>query len=271
MSVLSNVSPRYVGSEQKGRVSLLWLTFRSLLASLLLRWKTANTAFVILSFNFQVWRYTPTVAISLLRDLGAGVEQPFDCLIVQNGQAMQSMGRSMDWSLEDNMVDGLYFCATRTGRRSVHTPFVQARAETSSTGLEAGPTVRRPDPRCSWKRNSRGVVAGVGGESAESCRVGLVQPFRIPSVIRQVCLMYAIIAVEMMSCCAARTNGCFNLRRRAFALGEHERWVDCGAGVHTSWHSVLETVWLLCGESQHACEDVRGVDVEEKGCLSGSL
>jgi len=29
---------------------------------------------------------------------GAGVEQPFDCLIVQDRQAMQSMRRSMDWT-----------------------------------------------------------------------------------------------------------------------------------------------------------------------------
>jgi len=35
-------------------------------------------------------------------DPGVGVEQPFNCLIVQNRQAMQSMGRSMDWTLEDN-------------------------------------------------------------------------------------------------------------------------------------------------------------------------
>jgi len=35
----------------------------------------------------------------------AGVEQPCDCLIVQNRQAMQSMRRSMDWTLEVNMVD----------------------------------------------------------------------------------------------------------------------------------------------------------------------
>ena len=48
--------------------------------------------------------------------LGAGIEQPFGCLIVQNLQAMQSMGRSMDWTLEDNMVDGLFFCVTLTGR-----------------------------------------------------------------------------------------------------------------------------------------------------------
>jgi len=28
------------------------------------------------------------------------------------GHAMHFMGRSMDWTLEDNMVDGLFFCAT---------------------------------------------------------------------------------------------------------------------------------------------------------------
>jgi len=39
VSDLSNVTPRYLGTEQKGRVSLLWLTFSSRLASLLLRWK----------------------------------------------------------------------------------------------------------------------------------------------------------------------------------------------------------------------------------------
>jgi len=48
-------------------------------------------------------------------DIGASVEQPFDCLIVQNLQAVQSMRRSMDWTLEDNVVDGLFFCATLTG------------------------------------------------------------------------------------------------------------------------------------------------------------
>ena len=65
VSDLSNVTPRYLGSEQKGRVSLLKLTFSSRLASLL-RWKTADTVFVVLSFSFQVWMYSPTVAMSLV-------------------------------------------------------------------------------------------------------------------------------------------------------------------------------------------------------------
>jgi len=66
VSDLSNVTPRYLGSEQKSKVSLLWLTFSSRLASLLLRWKTADIVFVVLSFSLQVWRYSPTVAMSLL-------------------------------------------------------------------------------------------------------------------------------------------------------------------------------------------------------------
>ena len=78
---------------------------------------------------------------------GAGVEQPFGYLIAQNRQAVQSMGRSMNWTLEDNMVDGLFFCATLTSHRGGHTPFVQAGVETSNTGTE---TVT-PDPCSSWE------------------------------------------------------------------------------------------------------------------------
>jgi len=66
-------------------------------------------------------------------DFGAGVEQPFSCLIVQNHQAVPTMRKSMECALEDNMVDGLFFCAALRGQ----TPFVQAGAETSDTGAEA--------------------------------------------------------------------------------------------------------------------------------------
>jgi len=30
------------------------------------------------------------------------------------------MRRSMDWKLEDNMIDGLFFCATLTSLRGGH-------------------------------------------------------------------------------------------------------------------------------------------------------
>jgi len=56
--------------------------------------------------------------------LGAGVEQLFDCFIVEKCQAMQFVGRSMDWTSEDNMVHGLFFCTTLTGCKVGHTPFV---------------------------------------------------------------------------------------------------------------------------------------------------
>jgi len=47
-------------------------------------------------------------------DRGAGVEQLIDCLISHHCQAVKSMGRSMDWTLEDNMVNSLFFSATLT-------------------------------------------------------------------------------------------------------------------------------------------------------------
>jgi len=121
------------------------------------------------------------------QDLGAGVKQPFDCLIVQNRQAMQSMGRWMDWSVEDNMVDDLFFCNTLTSRRGEHTSSVQAGAGTSDTGAEAV----EQDPRCSLEGHSGRVGAGVGDESAESCEV--VQPLCLPLVIRPVRRTFVVV------------------------------------------------------------------------------
>ena len=118
-------------------------------------------------------------------DLGADVEPPLDCLIVQKRQAVQTMGRSMDWTLEDNIADGLFFCATLTGRRGGHTPFLQAGAETSDTGAE----VDKPDPGSSLEGHSgRG---GVGDENAESC--GVIRPLCIPLVIRPLRRTYVVV------------------------------------------------------------------------------
>ena len=122
-------------------------------------------------------------------DLRAGVEQPFDCLIVQTVRPCnrQAVRRSMDWTLEDNMVDDLLFCATLTGRRGGHTPFVQAGAETSDTGEEAV----KPYLGCSWEGHSEWVGAGVGDENTEFCRV--VRPPLIPFVIRPVRHTYVVV------------------------------------------------------------------------------
>jgi len=43
----------------------------------------------------------------------------------------------MDWTLEDNMSNGLIFFATLTGRRRGHTPFAKTGAEASDTDAEA--------------------------------------------------------------------------------------------------------------------------------------
>jgi len=47
------------------------------------------------------------------------------------------MRRSMDWALDDNMGDDLFFCATLTSGRVSHTPFAQAGVEMHDTGAEA--------------------------------------------------------------------------------------------------------------------------------------
>jgi len=82
------------------------------------------------------------------------------------------------WTLQDNMVDGLFFCATLTGRRGGYTPFVQAGAEKSDPGAEAV----KPDPGFSREGHSGWVGAGVRDENAGSC--GAVRPLRIRLVIR---------------------------------------------------------------------------------------
>ena len=66
------------------------------------------------------------------------------------------MGGSIDWTVEDDMVDGL-FCATLKGRRGGYTPFVQAEAETFDTGAE----VVEPDTDSSWEGHSGCVCTGV--------------------------------------------------------------------------------------------------------------
>ena len=124
------------------------------------------------------------------------------------------MRRSMNWTLEDNMVDGLFFCATLTGRRRGHTHLYKQERN-------------RPTPVRRWLSRTQAVlgrvvpgvwlVAGVGDENAES--FGVVRPLRIPLVIRPQCATgMSLLSDKLMSCCAACTNGYLDLKRRAFAL-----------------------------------------------------
>ena len=69
-----------------------------------------------ISCGFFFWASSSIHCLAAL-DLGASVEQPFRCFVVQKRQDDQSVMRSMDWTWVDNTVDGLFFCATLTGRR----------------------------------------------------------------------------------------------------------------------------------------------------------
>jgi len=85
------------------------------------------------------------------------------------------------------MVDGLFFCATVTGCGGGHTPFLQAGAETSVTGVEAG----KSDPGSSWEGHSGGWVP-VSRMKMRSL-VGL-STLRIPLVICPLRRTYVVVA-----------------------------------------------------------------------------
>jgi len=84
VSDLSNATSRYFDPEQKGRVSLLYLTLSSYLASLLLRWKAADTVFVVLSFSFQVCRYSLTVVMFQFSTPSTACQSPSACMIARS-------------------------------------------------------------------------------------------------------------------------------------------------------------------------------------------
>jgi len=84
VSDLSNVPLRYLGSEQKSRVSLLKLAFSSRSVSLFLRWETMTPFLKFLNFSFQVWRNSPAVAMSLLRVLSTACQSPSACMIARS-------------------------------------------------------------------------------------------------------------------------------------------------------------------------------------------
>jgi len=90
---------------------------------------------------------------------------------------------------------------------------------------------KKPDPGCSWEGHPWRVGADVGDESTESR--GVVQPLRIPPVIRPVRCTYAVIVDELMICSAAGINGCVDLRRRAFPHGGQvsAEWSRCSGSM----------------------------------------
>ena len=80
--------------------------------------------YILFHLFFIVWASSFNPLLGRTRSRWASVEQSFDYFVIQNRQTVQSMGRSMDWTMKDHMANGLFFCATLTSRRRDHTPFV---------------------------------------------------------------------------------------------------------------------------------------------------
>jgi len=119
--------------------------------------------------------------------------------------------RSIDLTLEDNMADDLFFCATLTGRWGGHSPVVQAGAETSDTGAE---TVK-PDPA------PLGMVIPGGWVPMSGMKVLSLAVLSAHSTFHRwsahCAALLFLLSDELMCCCAAGTTGCLDLRSRAFA------------------------------------------------------
>ena len=116
---------------------------------------------------------------------------------------MQSIGRSMDWTLEDNMADGLLFCATLTGRSGGHTHLYKQERKSPTP-------VRRQFSRTQALHGK--VIPG--GCRCRGWKCGVLWGCPPTSAARTLLLL----SDKLMTCCAAGTNGCLDLRRRASAL-----------------------------------------------------
>ena len=82
--------------------------------------------------------------------------------------------------------------------------------------FDTGVETVEPDPLCSWKGHCRRVGAGVGNKSMRSCMV--VQELCMPSMIRPERRTSDVLLSDELMSCAARTNGCLDLRHCAFPL-----------------------------------------------------
>ena len=114
-----------------------------------------------------------------------------------------------------------------TSRRGDHASSVQAGAETPDTGAEAV----KPGPRC-FGGDIWGGWAPVSGMNVR-CLVVLYNHSAFHRWSAQSAARMLLLSDELISCCAAGTNGCLDLRRRAFALGGQvsAEWSWCPGSV----------------------------------------
>jgi len=175
------------------------------------------------------------------------------------------------------MVDGLFFCATLTGRRGGHTPFVQTGAEMSDTGAEAV----KPDPGLSWEGHSGccmyrclelvcGVLWGCPPTLRSIDDPPTLRSIDDPPTLRSVDDPPTLRFIDDPPtaphvCCCCQRNGRVAVQQVQMgvsiwgAVQQHsmDGWALSGADVQAPWHGVLDITWLHCGEAQQV------------GCLRG--
>jgi len=126
----------------------------------------------------------------------------------------QALHGEVNWTVNDNMVNGLFLCATLTSCRRGHTRLVGAGEKTSDTGVEA---VKR-NPCCSWQGHSRRWMPMSEMKLQSLAVLSNHSAFHWWSAHSTALLL--LMSDELMSCCAAGTNGSLDLRCCAFLPSE---------------------------------------------------
>jgi len=173
------------------------------------------------------------------------------------------MRRSMDWTMENNMAEGLFFCAILTGRRRAHTPFVQAGAEKPDTGaLRLSGTqalLGKVTPRVWVSGMKMRSLVGLSNYSAlhwwsAHCAASIVIVVRWTDELLYD--GYIWLSPFATPCICTRLTG-EHWVEQVSKMHSTDRWALSWTGVQAPWHGVLETVWPHCDEAQQV------------GCLRG--
>ena len=155
-------------------------------------------------------------------DFGAGVNQTLDCHIVQNRQAMQSMRRSMDWTLEDTWSTACSSAPhSQVAEDAIPHLYKQERKRSRPVRRRLSQT------QAHLGRVIPGVGTGAWNENAESWWV--VRPLCIPSMIRPLCRTYVVVVRKTDESLCGQYKWVSQLRGHASALDGRvsAEWIRC--------------------------------------------